>query len=213
MALRIAVALGVGLALTAIAVAAVLARSPLRVAGTNSVPPSQYAELRNTGRLSNCQPSGTIPKGTSAIGVGVEGLFFSPAVSVEVLAGSRVLSEGHQIAGGVSGPTVTVPVETFTHTVTGALVCTAIGPAKEIARYYGVPRHTTAPATNELQELTLHMKYLRPGPKSWWSLASSIFRHMGIGRSPGGTWVAYLVIVLMLAIVVAVSRITLKELR
>jgi hypothetical protein len=60
--------------------------------------------------------------------------------------------------------------------------------------------------------MLLNMAYLRPGSKSWWSLAPSIIRHIGLGHEPHGTWTAFLVVALMLAVVFVVSLLTLKEL-
>jgi hypothetical protein len=64
-----------------------------------------------------------------------------------------------------------------------------------------------------LAQAQLHVEYLRPGSRSWWSLLPSVFRHLGYGRAPSGGWVAFLVIVLMLGLVVAVSRLVIEELR
>jgi hypothetical protein len=54
---------------------------------------------------------------------------------------------------------------------------------------------------------------LRPGTKSWWSMASSIAYHMGLGHAPSGTWIVFLLIVLVLGVVFIVVRLTLEELR
>jgi hypothetical protein len=207
------IALAVGLTLTGIAIVAVLAHSPLTVAGTNSIPATDYIEVKEKGKLSSCQSSGTIPQGTSAIRIGMEGLYFSPAVTVKVSMGSRILREGHRIPGGASAPTVTVPVRSFAHAVRGARICVMVGPAVEPIRYYGIPNHSPVPHANQLQQAILHMEYLRPGRKSWSSFASPIARHMGLGREPSGTWVAFLVLILMLAVVAVASRLTVEELR
>lgn len=209
----VVIALTVGLALTGVAVVAVLAGSPLTVAGTNSISANEYIELKARSQLSSCQPSGTIPQGTSAIRVGAEGIFFSPATTVKIFTGTHVLREGHQIAGGVTAPTVTVPVRSLAHTVDNARICTAIGPAVEPIRYYGVPRHASTQSADPLQAMTLQMQYMRPDSKSWWSFVSSIAYHMGLGRAWGGTWIVFLVLLLMLVVVVVASRLTLEELR
>jgi hypothetical protein len=208
----VVVALAVGLTLTGIAIVAVLAHSPLTVAGTNSIPPKEYIEPKSSRKLTSCQSSGTIPRGTSAIRIGIEGLYFSPAVTARVFTGSHLLTEGHHVAGGVSAPTVTVPVSSFAHTVSGAQICMTVGPAREPIRYYGVPNRS-AGRTNQLQQVRLQLEYMRPGRRSWWSLGSSIAYHMGLGRAPSGTWVAFLVLFLMLVVVVVASRLTLEELR
>jgi len=56
------------------------------------------------------------------------------------------------------------------------------------------------------------IEYLRPGESSWWSLATSVARRMGLGRAETGTWVALLAILLMVAVGGAMSRVILKEL-
>lgn len=206
-------ALAVGLVAIAIGIIAVLAHSPLTVAGTNSVPRKDYIELEEKGKLSNCQPAGVIPQGTSAIRFGIEGLHFSPAVTARVLVGSGVLREGHQIAGGPSIPNVTVPITRLARAVDGSRICATVGPAVEPIRFYGTPKHTAAPATNPLQEATLHIEYLRPDTKSWSSFVPSIVKHMGLGHAPSGSWVVFLLLILMLSVIVVVVRVTLEELR
>jgi hypothetical protein len=205
--------LAVGLAAIGVVIIAVLAHSPLTVAGTNSVPGKNYIELEERAKLSNCQPAGSLPQGTSAIRFGIEGLHFSPAVTARVLVGSSVLREGHQIAGGPSIPNVTVPIARLTHAIDGARICTTVGPAFEPIRFYGTPRHTSVPYADPLQEATLHIEYLRPGRKSWSSFVSSIVDHMGLGHAPSGSWIVFLLLILMLSVVLIVVRLTLEDLR
>lgn len=206
------VALVGGLTVIALAAVAVLAHSPLTVAGTNSISARNYIELEEKSKLSSCQPAGIIPHGTSAVQIAIEGLHFSPAATVKILAGSRVLREGKQPGGGASIPTVTVPVGRLAHAVSNARICMTVGPAVEPIRFYGTPRNFSA-ATNPLQQATLHIAYLRTGTKSWSSFVPSIVKHLGLGHAPSGTWVAFLVLILMLAIIVIASRLTLEELR
>jgi len=206
-------ALAVGLASIGIAIIAVLAHSPLTVAGTNSVPGKDYIELEEKGQLSNCQPAGVIPQGTSAIRLGIEGLHFSPAVTIRVLVGSNVLREGQQIAGGPSVPNVTVPITRLAHAIDGARICASVGPAVEPVHFYGTPRHTSAPHADPLQEAILHIEYLRPGTKSWSSFLPSIVDHMGLGHAPSGSWIVFLLLVLMLSVILIVALVTLEELR
>jgi hypothetical protein len=206
-------ALAVGLTLTGIAIVVVLSRSPLKVAGTNSISATDYIQVDAKGKFSSCQPSGTIPKGTSAIRIGIEGLYFGPAATAKVLAGSEVLGEGHQVAGGVSAPTATLPMKSLAHAVSGAQICMTVGPALEPIRYYGIPNRSSSSHTDPLQHVTLRIEYLRRGEKSWWSFASSIAYHIGLGRAPSGTWVAFLALLLTLAVILIASRLTLEELK
>jgi hypothetical protein len=209
----VVVALAAGLAVIGLVTAAVLAHSPLTIAATNSVSRQNYIELEEKGKLSTCQPAGTIPRGTSAIQIGIEGLHFSPGVTVKILTGSRVLAEGQRIAGGPSIPTVTVPVKPLARAISQARICTTVGPAVEPIRFYGAPKHSSAAQANPLQEAELHMAYLRPGSKSWWSFAPSVVKHLGLGHAPSGKWVAFLVLILMLTAIAIASRLILEELR
>ncbi len=210
----VVVALAAGLALIGLVTVVVLAHSPLTIFAANSVSGQNYIELEERGKLSTCQAAATIPRGTSAIQIGIEGLHFSPGVTVKILTGSRVLAEGRQIAGGPSIPTVTVPVKPLAHPVSNARICTTVGPAVEPIRFYGAPKHSsTAQTANPLQQAELHMAYLHPGSKSWWSFAPSVVKHLGLGHAPGGKWTAFLVLILMLTAVAIASRLILEELR
>jgi hypothetical protein len=209
----VAITLAAGVALIGVAIVVVLARSQPTVAATNSVSATNYIELEERGRLSECQPAAAIPQGTSAVRIGVEGLYFSPAASVTLLAGSHFIARGHHVPGGPAAPNVTVPIGRLSHAVRGARVCIAIGPALEPIRFYGAPRHLSTQATNPLQEAILHLDYLRAGSRSWWSRVSSIAYHMGLGHAPGGAGVVFLLILLMLAVIAATCRLALQELR
>jgi hypothetical protein len=208
----VVMSLAAGLTLTGIALVATLARAPLATIGANPIPAKEFIEVEEKGKLSNCQPAGKIPSGTTAIRIGIEGLDYSPALTVKVLQGSRILREGHQPAGGVSAPTVTVPVGRFSHAVSGASICPTVGPALEPVRYYGMPARSNAQG-NQLQTAALHVEYLRPSGKPWWSSLSSIAYRMGLGRAPSGTWVAFLALLLAIATIVVVCRLMLEELR
>ncbi len=210
----VAVTLAAGLLSIAVAVAIVLSRSPARVIATNSIPTgNNYVELEERGKLSTCQPAGTIPAGTSAIQLGVEGLYFSPAVSAKLLSAGHVIATGSHAPGGPSTPNVTVPVGRIDRSVQGARLCMTVGPALEPIRFYGEPRHVTQPVANPLQEATLQLAYVGGGSPSWWSLLSSIANNIGLGRAPSGGGVVFLLLVLMLAAIAAAVRLALQELR
>jgi hypothetical protein len=207
----VVIALAVGLAFIGIAIIAVLARAPLTVVGANPNPSKDFIEVEESGALSNCQSAGTIPKGTTAIRIGIEGLNYSPAVSVRVLLGSQLIAAGNLPGGGVSAPSVTVPVGRFSHAVNGARICPTVGPALEPVRYYGVPVHSRS--AQQLHGAALHVEYLRPDTKLWGSFLSSIAYHMGLGRAMSGTWIAFLALALVIATFVLVCRLTVEELR
>jgi hypothetical protein len=209
----VVVSLVLGLALIAVAIVLIPTRAPLAVAGTNGVSGKNYIELEEQRhKLSTCQPAGTIPQGTSAIRLGIEGIYYSPGVTVKIVKGSDTIAEGGQIAGGPAIPNVTVAVKRFAQTTQGARVCTFVSPAVGAIRFYGTPKQSSSHLTNQLQQATLQMDYLRPGSKSWWSFASPIAKHLGLGRAPSGSGVAFLVLILMLVLVAITARLTLKEL-
>src|SRR6202043_813748 len=54
------------------------------------------------------------------------------------------------------------------------------------------------------------VEYLRPGHSSWWSLASSVARRMGLGHAAAGTWIVFLLIALMITVVTLASRLILS---
>ena len=48
--------------------------------------------------------------------------------------------------------------------------------------------------------VNFRVEYLRAGHGSWWSRASSVARHMGLGHAASGTWIVFLLIALMITI-------------
>jgi hypothetical protein len=54
---------------------------------------------------------------------------------------------------------------------------------------------------------------MQPSGRSWWSMAQTVVRHMGLGRTAAGSGLVLLVLVLMGLLVAAASWLTLKELR
>jgi len=206
------ITLAVALTLLVVVIVGVLSQSPPVVAGTNSVPIQADVEIKK-GDTSSCQQAGTIPQGTSAIRVGVEARAVGPRVAIKVLSGSRVLAAGAREAGWTKAITVTVPVPRLSHTIRGARICINIGSTVEPFRVYGVLAQPTATAPSNLQGVRLRFEYLRPGPRSWWSLISSTAYHMGLGRAAGGTWIVFLVLALVSAVAILAARVTLEELR
>ncbi|MFI5036900.1 MAG: hypothetical protein ACHP93_00280 [Solirubrobacterales bacterium] len=205
------IALAVALALMAAAIGAVLAHSPLTVAGANSVQAPLYRNGSVLGNSSSCQPAGTLPAGTSAIRISL-GANADPEISVKVLADSRLVTQGTRSAGGGLNASATVPVMRISNTVHDALLCMTLGPSAEPVGIRGIPTQPAVSGAYTLHDVKLRLEYLRPGPKSWWSLASSISYHFGLGRAAGGRWIGFLVLALMLAVAVLATRLTLREL-
>jgi hypothetical protein len=205
------VALIVGLALVAIAIGVVLSRSPLEVAGTNSIHASSAIGYVGGGS-SSCQPSGTIPQGTTAIRISASSNI-GPNVTLEARSESSIVARGKRPAGWGIDETVTVPVARVAHAIPNAQICVVFGPVTEDVQINGVQLPATsvsgAPETNA----RFAVEYLRPGSSSWWSLASTVARRMGFGHAPSGTWIVFLLLALTIAIVALASRLLLRELR
>lgn len=204
------VALAVALVLLAVAIGAVLSRAPLTVAGTNSIPvPAPVALTR--GNVSSCQ-AGTLPKGTSAIRVSLSS-GAGPRLRLKVFSGSRLITQGERAAGwGLEG-NVVIPVKAVPGAVRNARICTEVGPAAEPVGVLGRPIGPGSAQQRSFKAVKLRFEYLRPGPKSWLSLASSISYHMGLGHAASGKWLALLVLAAMIEIVILVSQLAWEELR
>jgi hypothetical protein len=207
----VTIALAVALALLAIAIGVVLSHSPLVVAGANAVEAPLYRDGVVLADASSCQPAGVVPEGTSAIRISM-GANADPKIGVKVFAASRLITEGERPAGGGLNASATVPVRRVKRTIRNARVCIAIGPGEAVG-IRGISPHPVPSNIYRLQDVALRTEYLRPGPKSWWSLTSSIAHDFGLGRGFGGTWTVFFVLALMLVVVVLASRLTLRELR
>jgi hypothetical protein len=200
------VALAVGLALTAIAVGVVLTRSPLTVAGTNSITAHSGIAFARGGS-SSCQVAGTLPQGTSAIRISASANT-GPRVALTALAGPLVITRGEREAGWGIDETVTVPVKRVPRTIPNARICTAFGPAIEPIEINGAMVQSATGTSARLR-----VEYLRPGHRSWWSLASSVAHRMGLGHAPSGTWIVFVLIALMITVAALATRLVLRELR
>ena len=206
------IALAGGLALLAIAIAAVLSHSPLTAAGANSV---QAPLFRNGGVVpdeSACWPAGTVPSGTTAIRISL-GANVNPKITVELFSGSRLITQGSHAAGGGLNASATVPVKRVPSTIHNARLCMTLGPSAEIVGIRAVLPQAAGEAIYTLHDVKLRSEYLRPGPSTWWSQASAITHRLGLGHAPSGTWIGFLVLAVMLAVAAIASRLTLKELR
>jgi hypothetical protein len=208
----VTIALAVALALMVVTIGGVLSRSPLTVAGTNAIAAEREVLVAPGGQTTSCEQAGTLPQGTSAIRVSLTANV-GPMVRVSLLSGSRVLTRGERPAGWGLATHVVVPVRRVPHTVRNARICTTIGPRAQLIAALGTLVQPTAAEVIPLQDVRLRMEYLRRGPKSWWSLASSIAYHMGLGRAASGTWIVFLVLTLMIVVAILASRLTLRELR
>jgi hypothetical protein len=209
---RVRLAFVAAFALAALAVGVTLSGSPVVVAHTNGTfADGQIAEtVSNAGA---CQSGEVLPAGISAIRLTI----FSdagPQVSLRALSGARVLTHGAVGSGWVGG-SLTVPVRPISHTTSGVRLCFKLGPTREKVAMVGVPTSRAAADRSNVGEVLpgrIRVEYLRAGRSSWWSLARTVARRMGLGRAPSGAWIALLAIVLMGAGIAAASWVAIKEL-
>jgi hypothetical protein len=201
--LRVRLALAAGLLLAAVGLGVVLSRAPLTVVGSNEIP-DHLAVAFIRGPDATCQPGGTLPQGTEAVRVSLS-VNTGPSVALKVLSGSALITEGSRGAGWGIDESVTIPVRRVPRTIRGTRICMAIGPSVEGIQVNGA----RARLANGRAALLLRTEYLRPGPRSWLSLAASIAGRMGLDRAPSGAWVAYLAIVVMIAVAILASRLIL----
>ena len=207
----VALALAGGLAVLLLALIVTLSGSPLVVARTNGVPADQpILEARGAAA---CQAGEFVPRGTS----GIRLTFVAdagPRVSVSLLAGGRRLASGTTASGWTAGA-VTVAVPRLAQALPEATLCFKFSHSAETVQMGGATTSPAAAAHSSSKPLPgrFTVEYMRPGPTSWWSLATTVAHHFGLGRAPSGTWVAWLVLLLMLSAVALACRLVLRELQ
>jgi hypothetical protein len=202
-ALAVRVALVVGLAAIALAVGLVLSRPPLTVAGSDRIAAVPHGVFSALGGRSQCQPGGTVPRGTRAVRLSLAANT-GPSVSVRILLGSTLVTDGRREAGWGIDETVTVPVAPVPVSVSDARLCVVVGPAVEPIQGDGRAVNTNT--------LWLGAEYMRPGRHPWSSLVAPIAARFGLAHAPSGTWVAYLLVGAMLALCALSARVILREL-
>jgi hypothetical protein len=193
-------ALAGGLALLVLALVLTLSGSPATVALTHPIAiDAQIASFEHS--TSVCQSGETVPRDTAALRFSMKALI-GPRVKVKVYSGGRVATSGERAPGWSAGD-VTVPVARVARTIAHAKVCLAFALDNESVEMAGgsTPRDRAA-VIGDGQILPGRMKveYMLPGHRSWWSLARSTARHVGLGRAWAGTWVALLALALMVAV-------------
>jgi hypothetical protein len=206
--LLVRLALAAGLTALAVALGVVLTRPPMTVIASDNVP-ATLAVASISHPTVACQAGGSVPQGTEQIRVSLSANT-GPQVNLEVFSGSTLVTTGERDAGWGIDETVTVPVKRVAQTIPHARICTTIGPVVEPLQING----TRVKIPNSAQvTVLLRMEYLRPGHRSWLSLASSIAHDMGLAHAPSGTWVAYLLVAVMLAaVMLAVSVLCTRQL-
>jgi uncharacterized protein YfiM (DUF2279 family) len=209
--MRTQISLAIGLTLTAIAVGVVLSRSPLVLARTNSVPIEGVIGWMPGGGEA-CQKNELLPQRTTAMRLSIKALL-GPRVSVRVMRGRELLTSGEH-GSGWSWQSVTVPVRSVRMAAAHVTVCLTVGPTHELMDLEGGPSAgspLTVPGSTAGGSAGIRIEYLRPGSRSWWSLARAVAGRMGLGRVPSGTWTVVLVIAAMAALAVVTSWIAIRQ--
>jgi hypothetical protein len=208
------VALAAGLTLVIVAIGLTLSRSPATVAATNKHHAQQESPISSTRRpTSYCQAGETLPRGTTAIRISL-GASIGPRVRLLVSVGGRVVTGGEQDSGW-TGWVVAVPVRPLSHTLAGVTICASFAPTHETVILLG-KRTQAAIAAREGGRPTqgrMWIEYLRPGTRSWASLASSVVRNMGFGRAWSGRGIVLVALLLLAAVAILATRLVLSEMR
>jgi hypothetical protein len=208
--ITLALALAIGLA---VVVVAVLSESPLTVIAKNDAAGMEtslgWTKITDT-RI--CQEDETVPGGTIAIRFSLYALT-GPPVEASVLYGDRTVALGER-GSGWTGASVTVPIREVARSISPVTLClaatTTAEPMQVLGTYTG--RQTAAyEGPGEALGGRMKIVYLGRGHDSWLSLTPYVARHMGLGRAWSGTWVAVLVLALMLAGLGLISALVLRE--
>ena len=211
--MRINTVLATGLALIAVAVFLALLHSPATVAATNGVSPTKIVAAANAhSDATACQYRETLPRGTSAIRLALDATT-GPPVSVEVYAGSHIVTRG-TVGSGWYGSTVTVPVKPVDQTYAPVKLCFGLSELSGNVFLFGsyAGPHAGTVAGGKVLRKRMRVEYLRPLNRSWWSLAAAVIRHMGLGRAASGTWIVLLITALMAGAIVLGVWVSSREL-
>jgi hypothetical protein len=188
-----------------------LSQAPATVARSSTAAHESLGSIRRP--IAACQADEVLPREVSAVRLGI-GAFLGPRVTVEVLAQERAIARGER-GSGWTGGTVTVPIGAEASARSGVEVCFAAAlNGDESAALSGVRTPTALAASGPGGPLRgrVRIEYLRAGASSWWSLAPSVARRMGLGHAWSGTWSVALVLALMAGVAALCIRLTLRTL-
>ncbi|HSZ69011.1 MAG TPA: hypothetical protein VK756_01485 [Solirubrobacteraceae bacterium] len=209
--MRIKVVLGAGMLLSMVALGVTLSHKPSIVTKTNlSFTHTQIAAT--TAATGACQRE-TLPEGTSAIRLGLTTVL-GPEVNVRVLSGSHLLTSGQRGAGW-EGASVTVPVRPLARAYSPVSLCFRLRDLNGPVAMLGVRTANAAAVGEEGKQLPgrLHIEYLHPGRRRWWSTIVATARRLGLGRAAAGTWNALLVLTLAATLVALSYWLLARDLR
>jgi len=208
------VALAAGLTLLTVGVGLALLRSPTTVAAANH---PANAELETVGSTrhstSYCQGGESLPRDTTAIRMSLASSI-GPRVKVTASSGGHAITGGEQESGW-TGYVVVVPLKPLARTVPDVTICASFHPTHETVGAFGERTPAGVAAREDGRPILgrIGIEDLRPGTRSWLSLAGEVVRNMGLGRALGGEWVACFVLALLVAVATLASGLVYAELR
>lgn len=209
---RTSIVLATGLTLIAAAVGVTLTRAPSTLAGTNAVSAASTLAASKSA-IGACQSGETLPADTTAIRLSLSAII-GARVSVTVLSGRHVIARGTH-GTGWSGGEVTVAVARVPHTVPHVTTCFALSQFNGKVSLIGEPTPPSRAAvtgTGQPLQGRFRTEYVQPGRTSWLSLASSVARHLSLGRSPSGLWVVFFAATAVLGVIAITSWLIVREL-
>lgn len=193
-----------GLAVIAVAVGVTLSRSPLRVAGTNSVTSRAVRTTMHSGEQ-KCQGGEVLPAGTTALRIALVAVV-GPKVTITAISHGRVLTHGTRSSGWIGG-NVTVPIPRVRTTTADVRICWTLGQGREAVVVISGPTPRVKTASHDTKTTNkMPIEYLAVSDKSWWSQRLTVARHIGLGRAPEGTWIVVLLLSLMAGVIAFVCR-------
>jgi hypothetical protein len=176
----------------------VLLQTPERVIASNSV--TVVGELGPAPRGSTvCQAGERLPASTQTIRVSLAA-YLGPAVSLSVLDRGVVVARGEHGAEWVGG-SLMFKLRPAVGTATAATICLTRDSRRLSLSLLGGASMPAVAATVGGTPLPgrMRVEYLTRGNRSWLARSENVARHLGLGHSPGGTWIAVLLLAMMAA--------------
>ena len=197
------IALVVGLAVLAAALAVTLSHVTNRAAGSNNViPDTVVAETHGKARRI-CQDHELLPADTAAMRISIRPTSDAgPAVRVSALQDGRPVATGVRAAGW-SEVLVTVPLRTAARRDADVQVCVTLGSGQS-AEVLGAATLDEPSATRLSGRVRI--AYLRAGSESWWALAPTVVDRIGRAHGHSGSWIVAVAGLLAIASTVLVVR-------
>jgi hypothetical protein len=210
--LRVRACLALAMLALLAGVAIALSGAAPRRSGTNGVLPDSTTTAVGKGS-SFCQPGQTLPADTASLRLSAApGSAQAPGLLVTLRRHGRVLARS-RVAPGWQGQELTAPIARTTREHDDVDVCVTVLTDGAVTLEQGEPAAGGSPIVLDGRpgEGALLIDDYRPGRETWWSYAPTIARRIGFGRGGwGGSWLAGLIAVLVLAAVALAVRVLLR---